>query len=518
MGRRRPRFAKFIYLWTVEKKQSIKRYFTIGAIFLTIVNLLIYNDVASFWPVENQLLIHVAADEEQSTDIAPLPAPIIEMLQGSFPLHALILRLPAGLAVLLTLGGLYFLGRKIFGEPAARMATLVSATSFLLLFLGKLAGVDAWLVAAQIFQMLGLIYYLKKPKLEWSVRSTIPFFLGCYLAPVPMFLWAGTLFICLGLGHKGGKHLLKPVFFGPLLVAIAITLFSGGLNWETPGLLLGWSETGVGRYLLYNLFALLPWLAFLPAALIDSFKKIRKKEELSTIYVSVLLAALVSGTAALQVILALMIGRHILFYFQKGYPYQTMVRALVVLHFILAFFGLFAFIMLAGYVHFGGAGYRAAITVAVAYWGGSLVSVTGIFSDNRSRVVGSLGVAAMIGFLMFWLNAFPLVESRRGWEKIMIDKAMPYRSPETKNILLIKNDVSNFGEKPSIYAKNNEVELKTISVNKINQINKNLDDLVLMPKMNFLKAADEPLILRDSVMIHEGIFDQGERYYIGKWR
>ena len=502
----------------MDKKQSIKRYLTIGAIFLTVVNLLVYNDVASFWPVEKELLTTITATNEMPTNIAPLPAPVLALLNDTFPLHALILRFPAALAILLILSGVYFLGRRIFGEPAARMTSLVGATSFLLLTLGKLAGVDAWLVAAQVFQVLGLIYYLKKPELEWSIRSNIPFFLGCYLAPIPMFLWTGTLCLLLGMGHKSGRNLLKPIFFGPLLVAVGITLFSGGLSWDTPGLFMAWPRIEIGEYILYNVLALLPWLAFLPAAIWDSIKKVRQREELSTIYISLFLAAIISGTATLQIVLALMIGRHILFYFQKGYPYQTIVRALVVIHFVLAFFGLFAFIMLAGYVQFGSLGYRAAITVAIAYWGGSLVSVTGIFSNNQGRVVGSLSVAAMIGFLMFWLNAFPLVENRRGWEKVMVEKASAFRSPDTKKILLIKEGDTEERHGPSVYAQAKGLELELILQKNIKQNKRKLNDLIVIPKSIYLQTTPPPIILRDSVMIHDHILDEGERYYLGKWK
>ena len=92
--------------------------------------------------------------------------------------------------------------------------------------------------------------------------------------------------------------------------------------------------------------------------------------------------------------------------------------------------------MLAGYNQFGSTGFRAAIAVAIAYWGGSLVSVTAVFSEQQGRLTGSLTVAAMVGFLMFWLNAMPLLESRRGWHKIMVEKAIAYRSPDTKQLTI----------------------------------------------------------------------------------
>ena len=192
-------------------------------------------------------------------------------------------------------------------------------------------------------------------------------------------------------------------------------------------------------------------MAFLPAALWDVFKKLKNQEELATVYVGWLLGALICGTGVLQIILALMIGRHVLFYFQKNYPYRSIVRSLVVTHFILSFFGLFAFIMLAGYNQFGSTGFRAAIAVAIAYWGGSLVSVTAVFSEQQGRLTGSLTVAAMVGFLMFWLNAMPLLESRRGWHKIMVEKAIAYRSPDTKQLTFFSLEQNHFRSGTGIY-------------------------------------------------------------------
>ena len=504
----------------MEKKQSRSRFIIILAIFITVVNLLIYNDIASFWDFgEVDLLSFIPSKAlEGAQTIAPLPNKLLDLIYNQTLLSSIFLRLPATLAILMTLGGLYFLGRRIFGEPAARMATLVGACSFLLLFFGKLVGVDAWLIAAQTFQILGLIYYLKQPQIEWSFRSNLPFFLGCYLAPIPMFLWTGAILLFYGAFHKNGKNILKPIFSIPVVLTVIIVILSGGLTWETPGLLMVWPEGRVGNFFMYNVLAYLPWLAFLPAALWDVFKKLRKREELAIIYSGWLLGALVAGTGVLQMVLALMIGRHVLFYFQKNYPYRSTVRSLVVTHFIFSFFGLFAFIMLAGYNQFGGAGYRAAIAVAIAYWGGSLVSVTAIFSDRQGRLVGSLTVAAMIGFLMFWLNGMPLLESRRGWNRIMVEKATSYRSPDTKQLLFFTEEPSLLPSGTNIYAQAAKIKTEGLPVKQISTAKRNTNDLVVLPKSSFLKINPTPIILRDSVSMYSGIFEEPVKYYIGKWR
>lgn len=503
----------------MEKKQSRSRFIIILAIFIVIVNLLIYNDIASFWDAgEVDLLSVVLQDSAEGTTIAPLPARLIHLIYEQTPSASILLRLPASFAILLTLGGLYFLGRRIFSEPAARMATLVAACSFLLLFFGKLVGVDAWLIAAQTFQILGLIYYLKQPQKEWSLGSNLAFFLGCYFAPVPMFLWTGTILLFYGIFHKNGKNILKPIFSIPVLLTVIMVILSGGLNWETPGLLMAWPDGGVGHFLIHNLLAYLPWLAFLPAAMWDVLKKLRRREELATIYFGWLLGALICGTGVLQIVLALMIGRHVLFYFQKNYPYRSTVRSLVVTHFVLSFFGLFAFIMLAGYNQFGAAGYRAAIAMAIAYWGGSLVSVTAIFSERQARLTGSLTVAAMVGFLMFWLNGMPLLESRRGGHKIMVEKAKMYRSPDTKQLNFFTEDPSHFRSGTNIYTQAVGIKTQKLGVEQLSSIKRNTSDLVVLPKNNYFKIDPPPIILRDSINIYPSIFDEPVMYYIGKWR
>ena len=503
----------------MKKEQPRSRFIIILAIFITVVNLLIYNDIASFWEgAEVELLSVVQSTPTKGVTIAPLPFRLLEQIYGQIPLSSIFLRLPATIAILLTLGGLYFLGRRIFSEPAARMGTLVAACSFLLLFFGKLVGVDAWLIAAQTFQILGLIYYLKQPQMEWSFRSNLPFFLGCYFAPIPMFLWTGTILLFYGIFHKNGKNILKPIFSIPVVLTVVIVLVSGGLNWETPGLLMAWPDGGVVNFGMYHLLAYLPWLAFLPSALWHTFKKLRVREELATIYVGWLLGALVCGTGVLQIILALMIGRHILFYFQKNYPYRSTVRSLVVTHFVLAFFGLFAFIMFAGYNQFGSPGYRAAIAMAIAYWGGSLVSVTAIFSERQGRLTGSLTVAAMVGFLMFWLNGMPLLESRRGAHRSMVEKAKEYRSPDTNQLLFFMEDSSHFRSGTNIYTRAADIETRGLSVAQISTRERNTSDLVVLPKSSYLEMSPAPIILRDSVSIYPDIFAEPVKYYIGKWR
>ena len=207
-----------------------------------------------------------------------------------------------------------------------------------------------------------------------------------------------------------------------------------------------------------------------------------------------------------------------LFYFQKNYPYRSTVRSLVVTHFIFSFFGLFAFIMLAGYNQFGGAGYRAAIAVAIAYWGGSLVSVTAIFSDQQGRLVGSLTVAAMVGFLMFWLNGMPLLESRRGWNRIMVEKAIKYRSPDTKQLLFFMEEPSDLSSGTNIYSQVANIKTEGLKVEQISTAKRNPNDLVVLPKSSFLKINPKPIILRDSINAYPSIFSEPTKYYIGKWR
>lgn len=503
----------------MEKKQSRSQFIIILAVFITIINLLIYNDIASFWNKgEVELLSVLQVEIPVESNLAPLPFQLLSPIYGQISLSALILRLPAGFATLLTLSGLYFLGRRIFGEPAARMATLVSAASFLLLFFGKLVGADAWLIAAQTFQVLGLIYYLKQPHMVMSFRANLPFFLGCYFAPMSMFLWTGTILLFYGLFHKNGRNILKPIFSIPVLFIVIIVIISGGINWDTPGLLMAWPTGNITSFLTYNLLAYLPWLAFLPAALWDVFKKLKNREELATIYVGWLLGALACGTGVLQIILALMIGKHVLFYFQKNYPYRSLVRSLVVIHFILSFFGLFAFIMLAGYNQFGSTGFRAAIAVAIAYWGGSLVSVTAVFSEQRERLTGSLMVAAMVGFLMFWLNAMPLLESRRGWHKIMVEKAKAYRSPDTNQLTFFSLERNHFRPGTEVYTEASQIKTVELALEKLATAKHNASDLVVLPQSSYLQTNPPPIILRDSVNVYPGIFDEPVKYYIGKWR
>lgn len=503
----------------MENKQSHSRFIITLAIFITIVNLLVYNDISSFWQGgEVELLSAVQSSSTEGITVAPLPFRLLQQIYGQAPLSSIFLRIPATIAALLALGGLYFLGRRIFSEPAARMATIVAACSFLFLCFGKLVGVDAWLIAAQTFQVLGLIYYLKQPQMEWSFRSNLPFFLGCYFAPIPMFLWTGTILLFYGIFHKNGKNILKPIFSIPVILTVVIVLLSGGLNWETPGLLMAWPNGGVEHFIGYNLLAYLPWLAFLPSALWDTFKKLRRREELATIYVGWLLGAMVCGTGVLQIILALMIGRHVLFYFQKNYPYRATVRSLVVTHFVLSFFGLFALIMFAGYNQFGAAGYRAAIAVAIAYWGGSLVSVTAIFSERQGRLTGSLTVAAMVGFLMFWLNGMPLLESRRGAHRVLVEKAKGYRSPDTKQLIFFMADPSHSRAAMDVYTQTVGIKMQELAVAQMSTTKQNLSDLVVLPKSSYLKMSRAPIILRDSISIYPDILAEPVKYYIGKWR
>lgn len=499
----------------MKKEQRIAQYAMGMAVLVTIINLLIFNDVASYWSsIELPVLVQSAGDI-LSSNLAPLPTRFIHFLDAQPNADSFLLRLPAGLAVILILGSLYFLGRRIFGEAAAKMATFVAACSWAILFFGKLVGADSWMVLAQVLQVLGTIYFIKQPKLEWAVLANTAFFIGLCILPWPMLLSGIGLGLFYFVFHPKGKNLLQLIYIVPMILSVLIVMISGGYQWMNSGLQMGWPNGRVLQFLGYNIIGLLPWLAFFIPALWDSFKKIKKREELSIIYLGWLLAAVLSGTGLLQIIMAIMIGRHVLFYFQKNYPYQAQVRGIVVTHFILAFFAMFGLIMLAG-LHFEGAGYRAALTVAIVYWGGSLVSVVSVFSKNSRNLIGSLGVASMLGFLMFWLNVFPLWESRRGWDKLMVENAVQYRSPDTDRLLFFGKEKL---ETPSLayYAKMNKLKFESNTVENIPSVVTKSGDLVVLPKEKVLENK-KLLIVRDSFVYFPDMFGVSEGYYVGKWR
>src|SRR5690606_40317093 len=100
---------------------------------------------------------------------------------------------------------------------------------------------------------------------------------------------------------------------------------------DNSGFLFHFGSKGTGVYLLANFLGILPWLAFLPAAFVDLFIKLKKREEMAIILSGFLVFSILSFGLVLQVALALLVAKQVENFFKPNYPFAGWVKSTAVL-------------------------------------------------------------------------------------------------------------------------------------------------------------------------------------------
>jgi hypothetical protein len=166
------------------------------------------------------------------------------------------------------------------------------------------------------------------------------------------------------------------------------------------------------RFFSWNLIGILPFLGFAIAGLWETYKRSNKGEEMGIINIGFFFAALLSHALVLQVLLAMLAGKHLTSYFDDRYPHKNPVRAGAVIHLIVAVLGL-TYFMLWVFFQFKGPGFRAGFIVCGLYWMWSVIAVIGIYGMNENYVRLGTIMSGVLFTSLFWLQLGPLMESRR---------------------------------------------------------------------------------------------------------
>ena len=409
-----------------------KRYFNIflwlcGGIF--IINLLVMNEITTVWDGAEAFLLNQTSLWTDSTN--------------KLFWH----RTLGGIGLIIILAGSFFLGKKIFGRESTWLMIMIIASSLLLPNLAKVFSLDIWLFGIQWIGLLSLILFCKQPRWTWGILFYVSLIFSILIAP-----WNSILLFCItGIGlyfyHPQGKRM---VFLSPWLgslVLIGLFYVTGRLgNWESL-LYFGTYTSGMGKYLLFSFLGLLPFLGFVLGGIADILKKVKKKEEFSIILGTALFGSLLSQSLILQALLALLIAKQFQLYFDKNYPFKTIVQIGAILQLLIAF-GLSTFMMMKGFVEFGGVGFRAGAGFSIVYWICSFVGVIGLYAMSRPYLIGGPVLSALAATFLFWLLINPLLETKREVPKRLL-KAIQNSDYERVDIYL--NGRIDPGDKISWY-------------------------------------------------------------------
>lgn len=375
----------------------------VGAI--CVINMLVMNDVASLWGGAEAALANSNGAEAQSY----LPAIIQKMIWNAVDGNLFIYRMPGVVWLLGAAVGFYFIARPLLGERTAALTLLVAGASLGIPQLAKIATPDAWILALHALAYVLMLRFLKQPRTAWRIA-----FYAVVLPAGLVHSYATLILFCVApavlyFRHPQGKRLWALQPWTAAIVAFGIAWLTGAAQWNPPWFFAGFFQS---PYWLVALLGFLPFTGFVLSGLRDYVPKLRKGDETALIVLVWIGAGLLAGSPVAGVALALLIARQMDAYFHPNYPYATVVQTGAVLHLILVFFGAMG-LMLGGLYYFEGVGFRAGLAVGAAYWSMSFLGVIGLYGKQRRLVIGGPILAGALAVLLFWLQAFPILESRR---------------------------------------------------------------------------------------------------------
>lgn len=386
---------------------ALKAFFG-AATLLFVVNLLFTNDYTTFWNgAESDLLLASQVGEETLAFFPKLKMITIEEVVG---FQSFMLRLPAVMVLILSLIAFWFYGRKVFGDRTTLFTILILISSFLVPNLSKWATGDAWLFASHLLTATTLILYIKRPTRSVLIASVLFSIVGLGTNFYATSLFLIPLLSYWYMRHPQGKKKALLAFLPAVIVAMAY-----GFLYQSDavaGSYLAPFELSIPEYLGISFLGMLPWIAFLPAGLIDMFNKLKKNEEMSIITSGWLLAGLLSFSISLQAAFAFLIAKQIQAFFHPNYPYTNWVKTFGVLNIVGAFVG-GMLLMLNGFYLLEMEGFRLGMSVGAVYWIPGFLGVVGLMGKKNTMMMGGMAASGLLLTFFFWARIGPILETFR---------------------------------------------------------------------------------------------------------
>ena len=474
------------------------------SVLLFMFNLLLTNDYTVFWNgAENDILTAAVGGELTS---AILPGIKANAIYRIFGLAEFWQRLPAVGVTLLGVFGLYYFGRKIFGLRTILLAVLVLISTLLLPNVAKRATADAWLFFSLLLADLNLILHLKrgdKRSLGWFTLFVAVGLLSAAPATLGFLLGSGGVY---ALGKFGTRTRgLRLTFAGLFITGLLLWYFTGG---RMPVTEVGLSYLSLGQFLGISLLGILPWIAFLPAAILDLIKKLRRGEEMSLLLTGMLIGGLFSFSVVWQAALALLIAKQIEKYFDPNYPYVNWVKTVAVLHIIAAFIGGIA-LMLNGFYILETEGFRLAMSVGAVHWIPAFLGVIGVFGKNAATLIGGMTASGLLVTFFFWTVIGPVMNNFRQTPKIISEKAATDKENDTLYFLTPEQPPANY----FLYARKNFNDVRTLTLPDFASVRPTTEDVIVwrdsIPAA--IRLADDAQI---DTILQRKIIGEGQRWLI----
>ncbi len=403
---------------------------------LTVISLIVMNDFTTI--IESQEAFNILQVQHQIAEtpvpsVAPFPNTSQFIIYKIFGFSPFWMRMSNVIVFLLLLLGIRVWCGKIFGKEQAITFITTIVSSFLLISMSKFAVADIPLAAFHMMIFAFLVICLKQPKIKWQIVYGL-FVMGSFLVnPTSGVIYGMGLLIYMSIFHKSSANLRQPLILGIWIFFISLFFFLGGFNWGTNGFIFPF-QSSWKEYFTWQLIGLLPWFGFLPAALWDLFKKLRKKEEMAIILFGWLLFSLISHGLVLQLCLLFLISKQINNYFKPNYPYKDLVKTFSIINLIFTFFALLG-VMFGGFAVLHVTGFRSAAVFSGMYWVLAFVGILGLFSDSRKYVLGGFGIAGAFSLMLFWVQINPIVNRFRDINVQLINRVEDLEKGKQKGMI-----------------------------------------------------------------------------------
>lgn len=309
----------------------------------------------------------------------------------------------------------------LFGNQLSELALLCAAASLFLPFFGKVATGDTLALLGHAGMFWSVLLYV----LARDSGKLLPFgifsLLGAIAAPVSTLLLS-LMLVILVVFQRTDYPWLRPAVVS---VAIScIVLLVQGEQGANTYWYYGQEDSRVIDLLWYGLLGMLPLTGWVVAGLRDLIFKSKQLEQFSLIIGMALVVTLLAQSLLFLLLIALIAGKQMQLYFHgANYPWKDYVKTGAVLHLVLAFGAAFL-MLLGGTIAFPGAGFRAVLGMAAAYWIFSLLAVLGIFGDRRDFAIGGSILSGVLTVMFFWVQVYPYVEAERAWPQRLVDQGI----------------------------------------------------------------------------------------------
>ncbi len=375
---------------------------------LFVINLLFANDMVTVWDgAETALLLQSIQNPHT------LPSFILSLLPVESGAWLFWLRLPGAILIILACLTFYQLGKKLFGQDYSQYALMVLAASFMVVNTGKIATTDSWAFATQWLSWLLLLLFLKQPILKWQLLFYLVLGLAVWIQPLESILFMSVYSAALYFFHPKKNLLIRLNPMAALLGATLLFHFTNLLDWQSQTAFWSIGSSGYLKFIGLSILAWFPFLGFIISGIREMINKWKRKEELTIILASGLFSALIGHSIAFHGILALVVGRQLISYFNEKFPYRPFVKTGAVLHLVFAF-TMAVILTVYGFFEFRGVGFRAALAVTTVYWMPAFMAVIGMYGMTKRYVVVGTVWGGLLATLLFYVQVNPLIESRRG--------------------------------------------------------------------------------------------------------